>query len=159
MFTLGNLWEINGIYFAGLSTVVISAIGAAGTLFSIRTTIKSAFEYISKHYNKSTKKRKALTIAGYSIQTFFGALAPVAVVFGILFLRRFVQFTKLMSYSLIASFVFAGIIWLYWIFSTVVFARNIQELDKNKKYSNIDIINDSASLQDTTDYVRLETRE
>ncbi len=157
---LGNLWEINGVYIAGLSTVVVSAIGAAGTLFSIRTTIKSVFEYIHKAYNSSIRKRRALVITGYSIQTLFGAFAPVAVFLGIEFLRYFVELTEQMIYSLFAGFAFAFIIWIYWIFSTVVFARNIRELNRETKLHNngIDIINDSGSNEEANvNYVKLDS--
>lgn len=131
----------------------MSAIGAAGTLFGARTWIKSGFEWISKQYNVSTKKRKSITILGYSVQTIVGALAAVGAVVGTFLLHS--DFADHMIHSNTANFFLinclAGLVWIYWIFSTVVFVRNMREFAKENKNSSVEIIE-----HEDGDYVKLE---
>jgi hypothetical protein len=126
--------------------------------YSARTAIKSVFEYIDKQYHSSIKKRKSWTIAGYSIQTFCGAVAPAGVFVVVLYLiTTFERHFACLSPGKPVTFVFIGValIWLYWIFSTVIFIRNMREFTKgplNKK-DGVEIVNNNS---ESVDYVRLD---
>lgn len=147
---LGNRWEIIGLDFAGTLTILLSAFAAVGTVLGTRILIIEIFEWITKTWKSSTKKKIALFTIGYIFQTALGlaGLGGCLILSSILFALDTSNAT-MVAIVIILFLVFISAI-VCWIITTVNFVRHYCRCcNKNT--------NNSIDENQNIDYIRLET--
>ncbi len=119
-----------GIEKSGALAVILSVFGAVGTVLGSRALLKEAIEWITKQWRSSPKKRFALAILAYVIQTLIG-LAGLAGLVGIFKATNELQAlfgaarlpAELIGVIVLTTVFFSNAIFC-WIGATVVFTKN-----------------------------------
>lgn len=119
-----------GIEKSGALAVILSVFGAVGTVLGTRALLKEVFEWITKQWRSSPKKRFALAILAYIIQTVIGC-AGLAGLVGTFQLTKEMQAlvgearlpAVLIGIIVLATVFFSNAIFC-WIGATIVFTKN-----------------------------------
>ena len=106
----------------------MSVFGAVGTVLGTRALLKEAIEWITKQWHKSPKRRLALMIIAYIIQSIIGIAGLLGIVASAVFSHFFMKFggssAALTVLLVIALLLFAKALFC-WIGATVVFCQNV----------------------------------
>lgn len=119
-------WQVIGIVYTGVSTIVISVFGAIGTVLGARSVMKTIIEWIARSYQNSPKKRAALDIIAYIIQAIIGIAALVGLILLIIVWIMF-SGTPNMTTPVLISMIISTVVflnaWICCMATTVLFCR------------------------------------